>query len=165
MQNKDDSSSDDERRPPSNVLYSGWAGDFLEIEHQRETAGGRDRSKSHTAVDLSQFRNEEVGKGYQAKHVVRQREAIAETSGVVDMSGGAFSSRNKSDQSLRRSSHEKGDKSLKRSSHEKKSAKRKHDDDRDINAKRDSRLESYLKCKGLKAFLGEIDKIISKEAR
>jgi len=153
MQDEDDSSNDDELRPPPNALYSGWAGDFLEVEHQRETAGGRDRLKSHTAVDITQFRNEEVGKGYQAKHVVRQKEAIAETLGVVDMSGGAFSSRDKSDQSLTRSSHER------------RSGKRKHDYDGDTNKKRNNRLESYLKCQGLKTFLGEIEKVIGNEAR
>lgn len=152
MQDEDDTSNDDELRPPPNALYSGWAGDFLEIDHQRETAGRRDRLKSHTAVDTTQFRNEEVGKGYQAKHVVRQKEAMAETAGVVDMSGGVFSSRDKSDQSLRQSSHEKS------------SAKRKHEYDGDTDKKRNIRLESYLTCQGLKTFLGELEKIIGKEA-
>lgn len=41
---------------------------------------------AHAAVDLSQFRNEEVGKGYQAKHVIRQAGTTSKTSGIVDMS-------------------------------------------------------------------------------
>jgi hypothetical protein len=41
----------------------------------------------HAAVDLSQFRNEKVGEGYQAKHVIRQKEAApSKASGIVDMS-------------------------------------------------------------------------------
>jgi hypothetical protein len=41
---------------------------------------------AHAAVDLSQFRNEEVGKGYQAKHVIRQAGTPSKASGIVDMS-------------------------------------------------------------------------------
>ena len=44
------------------------------------------RGGNHAAVDLSQFRNEEVGKGYQAKHVIRQKGAPTKASGIVDMS-------------------------------------------------------------------------------
>ena len=58
-----------------------WQGEEMELDHQRETERrDRDRDESSTtgaaaivtAVDLNQFRNTEVGKGYQAKHVVRQ---------------------------------------------------------------------------------------------
>ena len=59
------------------------------IDHQRETLQNSGNTKAaHAAVDLSQFRNEEVGKGYQAKHVIRQAGAGAtsKTSGIVDMS-------------------------------------------------------------------------------
>ena len=41
---------------------------------------------THAAVDLQQFRNDEVGKGYQAKHVVRQKGVPSKASGIVDMS-------------------------------------------------------------------------------
>ena len=34
--------------------------------------------EEHAAVDLSQFRNTVVGKGYQAKHVVRQKQGAAQ---------------------------------------------------------------------------------------
>jgi hypothetical protein len=60
-----------------------WQGEEMELEHQRETErrDRTDRDESSTtgaaaivtAVDLNQFRNTEVGKGYQAKHVVRQK--------------------------------------------------------------------------------------------
>lgn len=59
-----------------------WQGEEMELDHQRETERrDRDRDESSTgaaivtAVDLNQFRNTEVGKGYQAKHVVRQNTA------------------------------------------------------------------------------------------
>ena len=53
----------------------------MELAHLREN-GRREKNDKATpvAVDLNQFRNTEVGKGYQAKHVVRQRTAtVAKT--------------------------------------------------------------------------------------
>ena len=56
-------------------------------EHQREALVQSGNNKAaHAAVDLSQFRNEEVGKGYQSKHVIRQSVAPSKTAKVVDMS-------------------------------------------------------------------------------
>ena len=60
---------------------------FQCIDHQRESLQNSGNNKAaHAAVDLSQFRNEEVGKGYQAKHVIRQAGAQPKASGIVDMS-------------------------------------------------------------------------------
>lgn len=147
-----DSSSDDEPRLPPNVLNSqrrGWAGGDLEIEHQREAFSGGGEKKSQTAaVDLSQFRNEEVGKGYQAKHVVRQREATTSSTGVVDMSGGAFGSRDDDRKEKKSSAHKK----------EKKSSKRKRGSGDEMKNAR----ESYLQCKGLETFLGDVDKMLAR---
>jgi formylglycine-generating enzyme required for sulfatase activity len=148
-------SSDEEPRLPPNVLNSqrrGWAGENLEIEHQRESLGDGGKKSQTAAVDLSQFRNEEVGKGYQAKHVVRQREAAAASAGVVDMSGGAFE--------LKDDRREK--KSSKREKKEKKSVKRKREKEQDISGQKDNRLDIYLKCKGLETFLGEVEKMLSR---
>ena len=135
--------SDDDGGPdlPAGVLRSrgGWDdANNLEIEHQRERLKGAhdapNKSLSHAAVDLSQFRNEEVGKGYQAKHVVRQREGKSSTvSGLVDLSGGKFSK-------------VKGDTTKKRS----------HDGATDS----DDRLDAYLNCEGMRAFRREINKIL-----
>ena len=47
---------------------------------------GSSAKSTHAAVDLQQFRNDEVGKGYQAKHVVRQKGVPSKASGIVDMS-------------------------------------------------------------------------------
>lgn len=58
-------------------------------EHQRESLqqqSGSSAKSNHAAVDLQQFRNDEVGKGYQAKHVVRQKGVPSKASGIVDMS-------------------------------------------------------------------------------
>merc|ERR1712157_519519 len=50
----------------------GWEGGDLEITHQREYAKSSSQI-DYAAVDMTQFHNTEVGKGYQAKHVVRQK--------------------------------------------------------------------------------------------
>ena len=65
----------------------GWGGEELEMQHQRD-AFAKEKHNKVTAVNLEQFQNNEVGKGYQAKHVIRQQSA-ANTSKIIDMSGGA----------------------------------------------------------------------------
>ena len=62
---------------------------YIFEEHQRESLqqqSGSSAKSTHAAVDLQQFRNDEVGKGYQAKHVVRQKGVPNKASGIVDMS-------------------------------------------------------------------------------
>ncbi len=55
----------------TNRNRGGW-GEAMELAHQRSNDAG---ASSVAAVDLNQFRNTEVGTGYQAKHVVRQKTA------------------------------------------------------------------------------------------
>ncbi|KAK1737598.1 hypothetical protein QTG54_011884 [Skeletonema marinoi] len=119
---------------PAGVLRSrgGWAGDSLEIDHQREalqqSESGNNKA-DHAAVDLSQFRNEEVGKGYQAKHVIRQAGAPSKVSGIVNMSKKDISS--KKDESKPKPN--------------------------DTTTK-----ETYLACRGMRNFIREVDKILEK---
>ena len=61
----------------------GW-GEAMELAHQTEESERRRKRKQNSdgdvgavAVDLGQFRNTEVGRGYQARHVVRQRTAAS----------------------------------------------------------------------------------------
>jgi len=62
---------------------SGWGsrGDEMESEHKRN----HNVQRGPTAVDLEQFRNHAIGKGYQAKHVVRQKEMTTQHVVVHDM--------------------------------------------------------------------------------
>jgi hypothetical protein len=83
------SDDDNERAGPSmprGVIRArgGWKGEELELEHQLETSGERNVSTA-AAVDLDQFRNTVVGKGYQAKHVIRQATAAPVVT-IKDMS-------------------------------------------------------------------------------
>lgn len=150
MNSGDDSSDNDIGNIPKGVLKrGGWTDtNNLELEHKREKIreGEGDKKQSAVAVDLNQFRNEEVGKGYQAKGVVRQRGSTNETSRVVDMSGGSFSKQG-------------GDSSKKK----KRSLEDDEDDDAGGSRKKHSvndPLQSYLQCQGMRDFVKEADKIL-----
>ncbi len=103
-------------------------------EHDQTARGGL--SINHAAVDLSQFRNEEVGKGYKAKHVVRQNDASLSAMCVVDMSGGKFS------KGCNHVDARKGDKDGRRTE--------------PVNFQ----PGTYLKSKGMRDFVREIEKIL-----
>lgn len=56
----------------------GWEGDEMELQHARDhkntiIASDVKNDKKNVAVNIQEFYNNEVGKGYQAKHVIRQR--------------------------------------------------------------------------------------------
>lgn len=163
MPSSDDDSSEDGPEIPTGVLRSrgGWADEYnLEVEHQRErlraagtddsehNATSRAKTHSHAAVDLSQFRNEEVGKGYQAKHVMRQKEATTSATGIVDMTGGKFSGKGDGGGDLLAAKKRRsvGDGSKESDGRKRPSG--------------DVRLETYMKCKGMRDFMKEIDKTL-----
>lgn len=122
----------------------GWQGEEMEMEHARASEGNKSTA---AAVDLKQFRNDEVGKGYQAKFVVRQRTAEdndKEKDAVVvkDMTK-AKSSEEKSRKSKRKSSSRDDDMSEKAEKGESKAT---------------IRLNKYLKCEVLRRFRKELEK-------
>jgi LPS O-antigen subunit length determinant protein (WzzB/FepE family) len=137
-------SSDDSAGPalPRGVLKarSGWKGDDLELQHQREVMNRDDGPSESAAVNLNQFRNEEVGEGYQAKHVIRQRSGQHSEIKIRDMS---------------RANENEKDK--------KKSKKRKKHSSTDAapETKEDpkERVRKYLQCDGLLQFRRELEKI------
>ncbi len=64
----------------ANKHRGGW-GEDMELAHQKSSSnGGTSKTSQVVAVDLNQFRNTEVGSGYQARHVVRQKTAGDEIS-------------------------------------------------------------------------------------
>ena len=149
---------------PAGVLKSSttW-GDDLEMKHKRERIRqGQDVAAEHTAVDINQFRNVEVGSGYQARHVVRQRTGNEGGSSggmkVRDMTGvaSATEERSKSDRDGAKGREKRKDKEAKASD---KSSKR----SKNYNAKKDSEniADQYLKCKGVREFRLELEKILS----
>jgi hypothetical protein len=134
--------SDDSTGPalPRGVLKAraGWKGDDMEMEHQREMMTREtDKSSTSAAVDLEQFRNKEVGVGYQAKHVVRQRSGQTPKLKIHDMS---------------RASNEHGE--------IKKTKKRKHEEKSEVKEDPAERVRKYLQSEGLRQFRKELEKIV-----
>ena len=153
---------------PAGVLKSSTAwGDDLEMKHKRERIRqGQDvaAEAEHTAVDINQFRNVEVGSGYQARHVVRQRTGNeGGSSGGMkfrDMTGGASASateeRIKIDRDGAKGREKRKDKEAKASDKSSKRSKKKH-----ANKDNENIADQYLKCKGVREFRLELEKILS----
>lgn len=122
----------------------GWAGEELEIEHRREQLRNNE-FKSHTTVDLGQFQNKEVGVGYQARGVIRQRGADGPQMKIIDMT--------------KKVGQDKQETCSVESSSKKK-RKREKKSNRDSKKKaKDDPLKMFLECKALRDFRKEIEKI------
>lgn len=143
-------SSDDEEdrfHVPRGVIRQqrkGWDGEDLELEHQRET--NQADSSAATAVDLNQFRNTEVGKGYQAKHVVRQRVAQEESVKIQDMSV-PREERKEKKKKRKREEKQASDKKTKGSKGE--------EDSTGAN-----KLQRYLRCEAMRNLRRELESIV-----
>lgn len=92
MQEDQRSSDDDNSRSgvlPRSDGFSkarrGWEGDHLELERERPIDGGA----SFAAVELEQFRNHQIGIGYQATHVIRQKSVLNSSVVIQNMTVGA----------------------------------------------------------------------------
>mmetsp|Transcript_26455 Transcript_26455/g.78265 ORF Transcript_26455/g.78265 Transcript_26455/m.78265 type:complete len:180 (-) Transcript_26455:143-682(-) len=149
----------------------GWKGDDMEMEHRmdhlrrsKSSSVGGDRLESgdaspggggdvsYTAVDLSQFRNTEVGKGYQARGVVRQKGTYG---------GGDVKIRDMTVNGVGRGQGfpQVGDEPRIFDKNKFNSKKRRSDDvEREAGI---TRRERYLRCRGLREFRKELDKILS----
>ena len=132
---------------PAGVLRTqkrGWAGEDLELEHRRQQLQQPDKpAEDHAAVDLKQFRNTEVGKGYQARHVIRQRSGQGEQMQVHDMTH-----------------REEPPEKPRETSEQRKRSREKPVGERDS---KERRLEKYLSCEGLRNFRLEIERILSSQ--
>jgi hypothetical protein len=125
-----------------------WEGEALEWERSKEHSDAKDQTTTaaYVAVDLNQFRNQEVGRGYQAKHVIRQKahyviEPPSSNSRIVDMT-------TKKDTTDSNSSQ--------------RSKKRKNaTNDSTTTTKKVSRLDRYLQCAGMRQFRKELESIVS----
>jgi hypothetical protein len=153
----------------------GWAGEEMEINHQYnynvEKQHEDENMKSiATAVDLSQFRNEQVGKGYQSKGVIRQRimgnneDGDAMKIKVLDMSKKKEAllcneENNRDDDCyLEETSSSRRNISSKRSK-KKKKKKREKRKNKNLEEEDNDEVEKYLQCEGIRIFRKEIEKI------
>ena len=136
MSDSSDSSSD-HGMPSRGVIRGknrGWQGEDMELAHAATTATA-DKDRKPVAVDLSQFRNHQIGQGYQAKFVVRQRTGNEEEQGAIQ--------------------------DMTQKSEKRKKSKRKRSKDNEDNSKTNkesNRIDKYLKCEGFRRFRKELEK-------
>jgi hypothetical protein len=155
VSNSNSSSSSDDDDDDHRFLSrnKGWQGSNMELAHQMESHG---KASQHAAVDIRQFQNTQVGKGYQAKHVVRQRQVDDQDTKLVvqDMTLPTTTAATTS------SSHGAG------SSKEKK-RRANQDQDQDVTTTSSrgggpkSKLQKYLSLPGLILFRGEVEDILN----
>ena len=160
----------------------------MEMDHRRDRMrpkaenGEEGRGAgTYAAVDLRQFQNTEVGKGYQARHVVRQK--IVSGAGdeessqlkILNMSqrkhGGNMGENSVEDVDAPRKSgagKRGGDQSYESGKERRDGRKRtKEQNSRSkcgsgsCNKRRPVIAEHYLECKGIRDFRREIEKILS----
>ena len=157
---------DDDHDPRSRGMMipkrrRGWEGEEMELQRDDEPTAGL---SAHAAVDLQQFRNTEVGKGYQAKHVVRQRTGMESQNAVkvqdmMTTSSATSSTRRKKEHNKKAS--KKSKKQKKRSSSP--SPIDQADKRREKSAPedwKDELLQKYLNCDGLRQFRRELESIV-----
>lgn len=163
--NSNSSSEDEADRfiPKSN---NGWGGNDMELEHQRQSFLEH-KNKTSAAVDISQFQNHEIGQGYQAKHVVRQRQAP----GATDAAGN--DNDNPTDKSKARGSNSRTpqrvtdmtqQESQLATGDDKKSSSKKRKGAADTDTPPDNprtRLKKYLTAPGMVAFRNELESLLS----
>lgn len=130
----------------------GWEGEELELERQLDPSIDAATATTHAAVDLSQFRNTQVGKGYQAKHVIRQRSAAPQLDPAVSI----VQDRTKKEETSTAitSNSKTATKSKKRHAEELPS--------KELSSTKTTRqLQAYLQCEGLRKFRKELESIHS----
>ena len=158
----------------TNNRKRGWAGDEMEMNHmiqQKLTSSTNHHSSATTAMDLTQFRNEEAGKGYQAKGVIRQKSIVTGDLKIIDMSkkkettseSNNATSYNDTLSSVDAKLHKSKKQKRSRGKDEKNSKHDKNKNNVDDNTK--ETLELYLKCEGIRILRKEIETIIMEEAK
>ena len=154
----------------------GWAGEELELE--RKVNEGE--KKSFAAVDKSQFYNMEVGVGYQARGVVRQKNVQSCFNSVPivnksklevnELEEAGYHNYDTMSQSLSRKKSRKGKSTI--SHREEKNRKKKKKKDRKSQTTKSpshceniesSLLDEMLACDAMKVFHGELVKMIRSE--
>ena len=138
----DSSSQDGGPSIPAGILRTskrGWAGEELELEHRKE----QNSREEYAAVNIKQFQNTEVGTGYQARGVVRQKTAAgASQSSIRDMTA-------KTDTKIVESTEKQ---------------KRPTEVNENGAESKRKRLEEYLSCDGIREFRKEIEQLLASDS-
>jgi len=127
----------------------------MEIAHQREQIRSSPSNKQFQTVNLEEFRNKEVGSGYQARGVMRQNTGLSSSMNIIDMTKKAE----------REESDGNSDDSSDRSRERRKSKKRNKSKRRKVGSHKEDLVEKYLQSTELRQFRNELEKIISEASR
>jgi hypothetical protein len=126
----------------------GWQGSALELERPNPAGA------ASSIVDLEQFRNHQIGVGYQAKHVIRQPQSTATTTMATKSSSSKILSlvednnpREKTKDTLRQGGGERGASS---------SVRNKNSNDNDNNSNKYNN-NKYLQHAGLRRLRKELE--------
>jgi hypothetical protein len=147
--------SDNDKEEPR--VKKGWAGEEMEMSHRREQLRNTDHTRTsaqqYGTVNLEQFQNKEVGHGYQARGVIRQRTGLPSSNlNIVDMT---MSKKNPQQEKEDTSASSSKEKRRKRKSKRKRSGKEIPTDP----------TEQFLRCTGLRDFRKELEKILLESKR
>jgi hypothetical protein len=132
------------RRRQRQQHRGGWQGEEMELQHKQNQQQDSSTKDVSAAVDLKQFQNTEVGVGYQAKHVIRQRTSA----GVAVTTTTTTTTNNKQDVSTNNLKH--------------KSKKMTYDHNN--TAQVIPTKEEFVRNDGLRMFRKEIENILSTPA-
>ncbi len=172
-------SSDSDFPPQSRKR--GWAGEEMEMAHQREkiretsTENGsgseptKGASAKYSTVNLDQFRNREVGQGYQARGVIRQRTGISSSSAmpILDMTKkkSLIDDENgrpmKDDERIAEKEADDGKEKKKKKKHHRNSSSKRNESSVQSSQKVSKITERYIAEKGIREFRKELHKILS----
>ena len=147
--------SDNDKEEPR--VKKGWAGEEMEMSHRREQLRNTDHTRTsaqqYGTVNLEQFQNKEVGHGYQARGVIRQRTGLPSSNlNIVDMT---MSKKNPQQEKEDTSASSSKEKRRKRKSKRKRSGKEIPTDP----------TEQFLRCTSLRDFRKELEKILLESKR
>lgn len=135
----------------SSGAVGAWEGDDLERDRDREHREATHSGQGAVAVDLEQFRNYQVGTGYQARGVVRQRTATAATpnSTAIGKEGAGIAS-NAASTAVDRKQHQDEKPTKHKKSKKRKGKGTEEDDD----------LLEYLRCDAFRVFRKELESML-----
>ena len=138
----------------------GWAGEEMELNRSVNEQDSVIRQCA--AVDKSEFYNTEVGSGYQAKHVVRQRQADGAKVEIIDMSGKDIQSKDSRKKHKRDKNECKGsnERKHKKSRSIKVTSKVDERSQKSVLNVRNSLLNEMLQCDAMREFKIEVAKIL-----
>ena len=157
--------SDNDKEEPR--VKKGWAGEEMEMSHRREQLRNTDHTRTsaqqYGTVNLEQFQNKEVGHGYQARGVIRQRTGLPSSNlNIVDMSKKNPQQEKEEDGGNNSVTSASSSKEKRR---KRKSKRKRSDSEKTRKEIPTDPTEQFLRCKALRDFRKELEKILLESKR